>query len=91
MLFRSIAAAVEPGETLCLVHLKDEGLMFYYGRPVQRLSTLEQLTCSGEGRFCILEQAEAEAEVLRGRLQVRAKLHDQQGAPVVVVRIMPTP
>jgi 4-amino-4-deoxy-L-arabinose transferase-like glycosyltransferase len=88
---KAIASTVSPGETLCLVHLKDEGLMFYYGRPVERMSTLLQLTCSGEGRFCILEQAEAEAEVLRGRLDVRARLHDQQGAPIVVARIMPMP
>jgi 4-amino-4-deoxy-L-arabinose transferase-like glycosyltransferase len=88
---KAIASAVSPGETLCLVHLKDEGLMYYYGRPVQRLSTLEQLTCSEQGRFCILEQAEAEAKVLCGRIEVRARLHDQQGAPIVVARIMPTP
>jgi 4-amino-4-deoxy-L-arabinose transferase-like glycosyltransferase len=86
---QAIASAVSPGETLCLVHLKDEGLMYYYGRPVQRLSTLGQLTCSGQCRFCILEQAEA--AVLRGRLQVRARLHDQQGAPIVVGRMMPMP
>ncbi len=86
---KAIASAVSPGETLCLVHLKDEGLMYYYGRPVQRLSTLEQLTCSEQARFCILEQAEA--DLLRGRLQVLARLHDQQGAPIVVARIMPKP
>ena len=87
----AIARAVDPSETLYLVHLKDEGLMFYYGRPVRRLATLEQLTCSGPGRFCILEQDEAEATVLRDRLQVRARLHDQQGDPIVVARIMSKP
>jgi hypothetical protein len=87
----AIARAVNPGETLYVVRLKDEGLMFYYGRPVQRLATLEQLTCSEQCRFCILEQDEADAELLRGRLQVRARLHDQQGDPIVVALIMPTP
>jgi hypothetical protein len=87
----AIARAVNPGEILYLVRLKDEGLMFYYGRPVQRLARLEQLTCSEQCRFCILEQDEAKAEGLRGRLQIRAHLHDQQGDPIVVARIMPTP
>src|SRR5262249_3916443 len=43
-----MAALVPAGETLYVFHLKDEGIMFYYGRPVRRLPNMDNLPSSGE-------------------------------------------
>src|SRR5207245_2119870 len=53
-----IASLVPPGKTLYLFRLKDEGIMFYYGRPVRRLACPAELPSSSEPVYCILDNDE---------------------------------
>ena len=53
-----IAALVPKGETLYLCDLKDEGILFYYGRPARRLENLDRLSEDGRPRYCVLTAAE---------------------------------
>jgi 4-amino-4-deoxy-L-arabinose transferase-like glycosyltransferase len=53
-----LARLVPEGETLYLARLKDEGIMFYYGRPVRRLESLDQVPSSGRPAYCILDVSE---------------------------------
>jgi 4-amino-4-deoxy-L-arabinose transferase-like glycosyltransferase len=53
-----LARLVPPGETLYLLRLKDEGIMFYYGRPVRRLPSFAVLPSSGRPVYCILDVSE---------------------------------
>lgn len=80
-----IAALVPPGEILYLFRLKDEGIMFYYGRTVQRLPAPEQLPSSAKPAYCILD----ESEWTRYGQAMEVLLHsrDEQGAPIVLVRV----
>jgi 4-amino-4-deoxy-L-arabinose transferase-like glycosyltransferase len=80
-----IAAHVPEGAVLYLFHLKDEGIMFYYGRPVRRLPNPEDLPSSREPLYGILEESER-CQATRP-LEVLAELNDEQGDPIVLVRI----
>jgi 4-amino-4-deoxy-L-arabinose transferase-like glycosyltransferase len=82
-----IAAHLPVGNTLYLFHLKDEGLMFYYGRPVQRLKGPAYLPSSDEPLYCILDEAEWREWSPERPAQVVLCLRDGQGAPIVLVRI----
>jgi hypothetical protein len=53
-----LARRVPAGETLYLFRLKDEGIMFYYDRPVRRLEGFGQLPSSSGPRYCILDESE---------------------------------
>jgi 4-amino-4-deoxy-L-arabinose transferase-like glycosyltransferase len=86
---RQLAAHVPCGQTLYLFHLKDEGIMFYYGRPVRRLASVDNLPCTTEPLYCILEagewpQVESTADLL-------LRLHDEQGAPILLARVWRQP
>src|SRR5205085_2307575 len=56
-----IAALVPAGEILYLSRLKDEGIMFYYGRTVRRLGSAAELLSSTRPRYGILDAAEWKA------------------------------
>jgi hypothetical protein len=81
-----IAACVPAGRTLYLFRLKDEGILFYYGRPALRLDSPERLPRSGEPAYYLLTGDEwrqwtgPPAEVL-------LRLSDEQGAPLVLVKV----
>jgi 4-amino-4-deoxy-L-arabinose transferase-like glycosyltransferase len=77
-----LADLVPHGRELYLLRLKDDGLLFYYGRPTRRLSEPEQLPA---GAWCLLTEAEWNRGTL-SRLSPVARLRDGQGAPVVLVR-----
>ena len=91
-----MAALVPEGETLYLFRLKDEGIMFYYSRlhagttgsPVRRLASPDDLLSSGEPVYCILDKSEFDQWHLRRPAEVLLHLLDEQGAPIVLVRIM---
>jgi hypothetical protein len=53
-----LARLIPEGETLWLFRLKDEGIMFYYGRPVRRLTRFAQLPSSAQPHYCILDESE---------------------------------
>jgi hypothetical protein len=80
-----LAAHLPDGRTLYLFRLKDEGILFYYGRPARRLPGPVALP-RGELAYCLLMEDEwrrwagPPAEVL-------LRLTDEQGAPVVLVRV----
>jgi 4-amino-4-deoxy-L-arabinose transferase-like glycosyltransferase len=84
-----IAAAVPDGKLLYLFRLKDEGIMFYYGRPVRRLTGSERLPSSTQPAYCILDEAEWRAAQAEGLSENLLALADEQGAPIFLVRRPP--
>jgi 4-amino-4-deoxy-L-arabinose transferase-like glycosyltransferase len=87
-----VASLVPEAEPLYLFGLKDEGIMFYYGRPVKRLADPSQLPSSGEPSYCILVESEWGQWRASPPTQPATVLHwlnDEQGAPIVVVKTQP--
>lgn len=82
-----IAATVPAGETLFLFRLKDEGIMFYYGRTVRRLSTPAELPSADKERYCILSEPEWKQWNDARPAQPLLHLRDEQGDPIVLVRV----
>jgi 4-amino-4-deoxy-L-arabinose transferase-like glycosyltransferase len=82
-----LAELVPPGRILYLFRLKDEGIMFYYGRPVLRLASAEDLPSPGEPVYCILEEREWREWRTTRAVEVLRHLNDEQGAPIVLVRV----
>ncbi|MCE9565573.1 MAG: hypothetical protein K8U57_26425 [Planctomycetes bacterium] len=74
---------VPEGEPLYLFRLKDEGVMFYYGRPAVRLHDPHSLPA---GAFAVLIQQEWEDRAAFGHLQLVYWMHDQQMDPLILVR-----
>lgn len=84
-----LAALIPEGQTLYLFRLKDEGIMFYYGRTVKRLAGLEQLPSSGELLYCIVTDVEWQQWPPRRPANVVLRLKDQQSDPIVLLRVGP--
>ena len=84
-----IAALVPKGDTLYLFRLKDEGIMFYYGRPVRRLASVRYLPSSTEPVYCILSGEEWNGWQRHDTTAVLRELSDEQGAPIVLVKVSP--
>jgi hypothetical protein len=89
-----LAAHVPEGKTLYLFRLKDEGIMFYYSRrhavagqpAVRRLGCPAQLPPSAEPLYCVLDEPEWE-HGLPMPAQLLLRLRDEQGAPIVLVKV----
>ena len=75
-------AVVRDGETLYIGRLKDEGVMFYYGRPARRLMQTE--TAIAGTYLALIEQ---EWQTMQDRVVLLARVNDQQGAIIYVVRM----
>ena len=82
-----IAATVPTGQTLFLCRLKDEGIMFYYGRPVRRLAGFDRLPSSPEPSYCILEEMEWRNWPASRPAEVLLQLRDEQRKPIVLIRV----
>ncbi len=82
-----LAALVPSTKTLYLSKLKDEGIMFYYGRTVQRLDNFEQLPSSEEAAYCILDDSEWREWWLPGTAVVLERMRDEQGDPIVLIKV----
>jgi 4-amino-4-deoxy-L-arabinose transferase-like glycosyltransferase len=82
-----LARLVPEGQILYLFRLKDEGIMFYYGRTVRRLAHADQLPSSSEPVYCILDESEWSAWHSARDTQVIQQLRDEQGAPIVLVKL----
>jgi 4-amino-4-deoxy-L-arabinose transferase-like glycosyltransferase len=86
-----IAALVPQGAILYLFQLKDEGIMFYYGRIVRRLQRPDQLPSSTEPLYCILAKEEWKRwQETSNRVAVPltdSGFTDEQGDPMMLVRI----
>jgi 4-amino-4-deoxy-L-arabinose transferase-like glycosyltransferase len=81
----AIARLVPPGEILYLCRLKDEGVLFYYGRPARRFDPFA--IPQGSAVYALLLDAEWAGHLFRGRPEYIAELRDQQQAPIHLVRI----
>lgn len=82
-----IAALVPMARTLYLGRVKDEGIVFYSGRPARRVAGPEMLPTDDEERYCLLSASELEEWSARHRGEVLLRLLDEQGAPIVLVKI----
>jgi 4-amino-4-deoxy-L-arabinose transferase-like glycosyltransferase len=82
-----IAALVPLGRTLYLFQLKDEGILFYYGRPARRLSGPSCLPASGGQQYCLLVESEWQRLCNLRRAEVLLRLCDEQGAPILLVKV----
>jgi hypothetical protein len=80
-----LSRLVPPGEILYLCRLKDEGVLFYYGRPARRLDPLA--IPDNTAVYALLIHAEWDGELFRARPVHLAELRDQQGAPIHLVRL----
>ncbi len=76
-------AIVPSGETLYLCKLKDEGVLFYYGRLGRRFQWEHP---PKEGSYALLIESEWRAHAASSRFDVVEWLCDQQGDPIVLVR-----
>lgn len=82
----AIARLVPEGRTLYVFRLKDEGIMFYYGRPVRRLAGPAQLPSTGEPLYCMLDGPEWDEQQRVRPAEALLRINDSQGAPIVLVR-----
>lgn len=82
-----IAALVPPDRPLYLFRLKDEGILFYYGGPARRLPAPANLPAGAGAAYCLL--VESEYQQWKGPRRAEPILHlaDEQGAPLVLVRV----
>ncbi len=80
---RVLKERVPAGEVLHVFRFKDEGVMFYYGRPVVRMRDVEALP---SGAYAVLIRQEWEDRAAFGHLQLVNWLRDQQEDPLILVR-----
>jgi 4-amino-4-deoxy-L-arabinose transferase-like glycosyltransferase len=84
----AVIAALVPGyHVLYLFLLKDEGLMFYYGRPKARLGSPDELPISAAPVYCLLTEREWRGWNLPRRAELVQRLSDAQGDPIFLVRV----
>jgi hypothetical protein len=83
----AIAELVPAGQTLYIIRIKDEGVMFYFGGQVRRAATAAELP-GGQGPvWCVLTSQEWQGwNRSRPAEEVRS-LYDGQGDPIVLVRL----
>jgi 4-amino-4-deoxy-L-arabinose transferase-like glycosyltransferase len=82
-----LAALVPANNVLYLFQLKDEGIMFYYGRTVRRLPGPAQLPSSDRGLYCILDETEWKNWADTRPAETLLKMPDEQGDPIFLVRV----
>jgi hypothetical protein len=82
-----LARHVPEGKTLYLFRLKDEGIMFYYGRPVLRLRGWEELPDQQDLVYCAVIEAERQHLQSRSDWEVvlEVPLVDEQGEPMILL------
>jgi len=84
---QQIANRVPPEQTLYLFHLKDEGILFYYGRPARRFPSPFFLPPSEHAAYCLLVESEWRQWIGLLSAELLLRLHDQQGHPIFLVRL----
>ncbi|MCI0680505.1 MAG: glycosyltransferase family 39 protein [Gemmataceae bacterium] len=82
-----LAALVPVSQVLYLFFLKDEGIMFYYGRPVVRLASPAELPTTNEPAYCILNHDEWQSWDDARCRELVLRMTDQQGDPIYLVRV----
>ncbi|VTS02144.1 ArnT family glycosyltransferase [Tuwongella immobilis] len=85
---QTIRDAVPDDEILYIYRLKDEGVLFYYGRSAQRLLAPDSGP-SDQPFYALLREPEVApfAAVPGQHLTIVQRCNDQQGDPITVVRI----
>jgi 4-amino-4-deoxy-L-arabinose transferase-like glycosyltransferase len=76
----ALSDLVPEGEILYLCKLKDEGILFYYGRPARKLAA------APPEKEWYVALTEAEWHDMAGQVQVLKWFRDQQDAPFVLAR-----
>src|SRR5579884_1479397 len=84
---QQIAALVPPERTLYLFRLKDEGILFYYGRPARRLPAPAFLPASERDAYCLLTEPECRQWIGSRSAQILLRLDDEQRHPIVLVKM----
>jgi 4-amino-4-deoxy-L-arabinose transferase-like glycosyltransferase len=87
---QQLAALVPSNRTLYLFRLKDEGILFYYGRAARRLADPACLPAGERGAYCLLVESEFHQWIGTRRAEVLLRLSDEQGHLIFLVR-MPGP
>jgi 4-amino-4-deoxy-L-arabinose transferase-like glycosyltransferase len=82
-----LAALVPGDQTLYLFRLKDEGILFYYGRPARRLPGPACLPASAGPAYCLLVESEWRKWNGPRPAEVLLRLHDEQGAAIMLVKV----
>jgi 4-amino-4-deoxy-L-arabinose transferase-like glycosyltransferase len=82
-----IAVLVPPDHILYLFRLKDEGILFYYGRPARRLPAPAHMSASEEAVYCLLAESEYRQWFGSRSAEILLQLRDEQGAPIVLVKV----
>jgi 4-amino-4-deoxy-L-arabinose transferase-like glycosyltransferase len=82
-----LARLVPEGQVLYLFRLKDEGIMFYYQRPVRRLPDPTCLPSTLKPLYCILDRSEWRGWKPNRPAEALQELTDEQGAPIVLVKL----
>jgi hypothetical protein len=75
---------VPPGQPLYLFKLKDEGVLFYYGRPARKLHDPHELP---RPAYVALISQEWDARAAFGDVELVRWMYDQQGDPLVLARV----
>jgi 4-amino-4-deoxy-L-arabinose transferase-like glycosyltransferase len=78
-----LRAHISTDQPLYVFKLKDEGITFYYARPVLRLNDPKSLP---QGAFAVLIRQEWEAGAAFGHLKLICCMNDQQGDPIYLVQ-----
>lgn len=84
-----LSSLVPAGHTLYLFRVKDEGLMYYYGRPVLRVGSWHDLPASEEATYCVLVPGEWEQLAAERAAERIGELVDEHGRPMLLVRLVP--
>ncbi len=85
-----LSQLVPAREILYIFRIKDEGIMFYYGRTVRRLKSPEQLPTGQGPVYCILLRSELEQWQSFTDLRILRNMTDEQGDPMILVRVNKT-
>jgi 4-amino-4-deoxy-L-arabinose transferase-like glycosyltransferase len=84
---QALAALVPGGRVLYIIRLKDEGIMFYFGREVLRVAAAADLPAGDGPVYCALTDAEWRQWERARPAQVVRHLYDGQGDPILLVRL----
>jgi 4-amino-4-deoxy-L-arabinose transferase-like glycosyltransferase len=85
-----LAALLPPDRPVYLCGVKDEGLIFYCGRPARRLRHPDLLPSVSVPLYCVVAEAEWSRWRRPGSVVIE-RFKDQQGAPLRLVRVAPRP
>jgi len=84
-----LASLIPLDEILYIFHIKDEGIMFYYGREVLRLNSVDEIPRRTGPVYCVLLPSELEQWQSQVDMHVVREMTDSQGDRIILVRLKP--